>query len=132
MDSRRIMTALAAGALAAGIGLSAPAGASASTSPHAAPVAHRTQPGPHPEVNNAWTYTQPDEGGTGTPYACDKGKDYTLTLLPVNSVVNNCEYHIYLQYQSGPALCINPQTTVKSIALPSPIKLQIGPAEGAC
>jgi hypothetical protein len=134
MRIHKIITALAAGALALGAGLAAPAAASASASPQLVGATHSIHIGPRPDVNNFITYTETNEGGTRTPYGCYQNDVYPVAPVPVASAVNNCEYHVYLQYSNGTSFCINADSTRTDIgsAYRNPVTVQIGPGEGAC
>lgn len=85
-------------------------------------------------MNNFITYTETNEGGTKTTYACYQGDDYTVIIVPVASATNNCEYHVYLQYSDGSSFCIDPDSTRTDIgsAYRNPVSVQIGPGEGDC
>jgi hypothetical protein len=138
-----IISAAATVALATGLGLgmSAAAGA-ATTASHVAASTHASNMNSAlrtawdaPDISNAWLYPETNERGGGTAKECFEFSD-PLVAPPVGSVVNNCEYRIYLQQvdggTSGWSYCINPHSTVNiPSAYQSPRGLYIGRPE-AC
>jgi hypothetical protein len=69
-------------------------------------------------TNFFWTYKLPGEHtiDNNARYECAQGVDYPQfgqppVQNPVESVANNCEYRVYLQYADGHSDCINPHTS---------------------
>ena len=65
--------------------------------------------------------------------ACIQGEVYGA-VDPVASVINNCEYHIYLQYSDGSSFCINPHSDRTDIGsrYREPVSIQVGPGTSSC
>jgi hypothetical protein len=88
-----------------------------------------------PDISNLYTYTETNFEGTQFPAACIQGAVYAADGTdPVASVINNCEYHIYLQYNNMPAFCINPHSHRTDIgsAYRNPVSIQVGPGTSSC
>jgi hypothetical protein len=134
----RITTAVAVAVVTTGSVWLTMSGASASAAqPLTSPSSHSehaTSAQAGPDVNNFLTYNNGSETGQATPYACIKGKQYYPSGDLIESAINNCEYHVYLQPVVGAALCINPGWSYEPI--PSeywhPEYIQIGPGTGPC
>ena len=133
------ITAAALLAAAASLSQMSSASAAVTPAPHGSYVlssATGTPQGTAPAASsNLYTYTQTNFGGTQFPAACVKGAVYqAVGTDPVASVKNNCEYHIYLQYNNMPAFCINPHSDRKDIGSQyrDPVSLQVGPGTGSC
>jgi hypothetical protein len=140
-----IRLAIAAPALALGLALAIPAAASATTTTHGAHViknaagASASRPAVNaPLISKFWTFTAPDESGAADTYECDQGFDYTpsnaVILNPVDSVTNNCEYRVYLQYANGTSDCVNPHTTrnIADARFQDPDGVMIGNSKDKC
>jgi hypothetical protein len=131
----------AAALLAAAASLSQMSSASAAVTPaphvsHVLSSATGTPQGTaSPDISNFYTYTETDFGGTQFPAACIQGQVYQAHGTdPVASVINNCEYHIYLQYNNMPAFCINPYSDRTDIGSQyrDPVSIQVGPGTSKC
>jgi hypothetical protein len=87
------------------------------------------------DTSDFYTYTETNFGGTQFPAACIKGKVYFANGTdPVASVINSCEYHIYLQYSDGSSFCINPLSYRTDIGSQYryPVTIQVGPGTSNC
>lgn len=86
-----------------------------------------------PDISNFYIYTQTNFGGTQHFAACIQGEIYGA-FDPVASVINNCEYHIYLQYSDGSSFCINPHSNRTDIGsrYRDPVTIQVGPGTSSC
>jgi hypothetical protein len=86
-----------------------------------------------PDISNFYIFTETDFGGTPSYGQCLQGEIYGAAD-PVASVINNCEYHIYLQYSDQPAFCINPDSERTDIGTMyrDPVTIQVGPGTSKC
>jgi hypothetical protein len=86
-----------------------------------------------PDISNFYTYTETGFGGTAFFGQCLQGEIYNAAD-PVASVINNCEYHIYLQYSDGSSFCINPHSDRTDIGsrYRDPVTIQVGPGTSSC
>jgi hypothetical protein len=130
----------AAALLAAAATLSQMGGASAAITTPASHFSHvltsATGTAKHtdaPDISNFYTYTEINFGGTQFSGACIQGEVYEAAD-PVASVINNCEYHIYLQYSDAPAFCINAHSDRTDIGSQyrNPVTIQVGPGTSSC
>jgi hypothetical protein len=131
-----VMSATAAIALTIGLGSAVPAASATVT--HAAGADHALSV-PTTDISNFWTYTGTSESDDGFHGSCIQGREYGWAGNdPVNSVVNNCEYRIYMQQDAngvgGWSFCINPHSTRNVIGnqyqLPASIK--VGNSTASC
>jgi hypothetical protein len=90
-------------------------------------------------VNNFWAYEYENYDGYAYSYPCVQGQSYTASNLAevpdfIHSVINNCEYRVYLQYQNGTSNCISPHTQRSSMetAFTVPDSVKIGYSTNAC
>jgi hypothetical protein len=140
-----IRLAIACPALAIGLALAIPAAASATTT--ATPTAHFMKGAGGtsvirpavPRISNVKLFSGSGETGAEINYQCDQGFDYTATngavfLNPTKSVINNCEFRVFLQYANGTSNCVNPHTTrnIVDARFQDPDGLMIGNSTASC
>ena len=85
------------------------------------------------DASDFYTYTETNFGGDEHYAQCLQGKHY-YAADPVASVINTCQYHIYLQYSDGSSFCINPLSSRTDIGAQYryPVTIQVGPATTNC
>jgi hypothetical protein len=85
------------------------------------------------DTSDFYTYAEANFEGNEHYAACTKGKSYNA-VDPVASVLNNCEYHIYLQYSDGSSFCISPFSSRTDIGSQYryPATIQVGPGTSNC
>lgn len=92
-------------------------------------------------TNSFWTYDLPGEHtvDNNARYECLQGVDWPQpgqppAPNPVESVANNCEYRVYLQYADGHSDCINPHTSRNIVDQINwdPIGVMIGNSTANC
>ena len=86
-----------------------------------------------PDISSFYIYTETNFGGDQHFAACIQGEVYGA-VDPVAFVINNCEYHIYLQYSNGSSFCINPHSDRTDIGSQyrEPVSIQVGPGTSSC
>jgi len=80
-----------------------------------------------------YTFTETNFGGNESYAQCVQDKRYYAND-PVASVINTCQYHIYLQYSDGSSFCINPLSSRTDIGsrYRDPVTIQVGPGTSNC
>lgn len=89
------------------------------------------------DISEVLTFTESDYNGSLDDYKCTDNASYKpQSGIPVASVENNCEYHIYLQYADGvpSPFCIDAHSDRSNIGsqYQFPVRIKIGPGLGAC
>jgi hypothetical protein len=85
------------------------------------------------DTSDFYTFTETNFGGNESYAQCLQGKSYYTNGL-VASVINTCQYHIYLQYSDGSSFCINPLSSRTDIGsrYRDPVTIQVGPGTSNC